>query len=48
MLLDVLKDNILSTKIPPNITHMFQPLDLTVNNFAKDFIKGMFSTWFSR
>ena len=45
----MLKDNnILSTKIPPNITHVFQPLDLTVNKFAKDFIKGMFSTWFSR
>ena len=45
----MLKDNnILSTKIPPNITHVFQPLDLTVNKFAKDFMKGMFSTWFSR
>ena len=47
--LDVLKDNnILSTKIPPNMTHVFQPLYLTVNKFAKDFIKGKFSTWFSR
>ena len=47
--LDVLKDNnILSTKIPPNMTHVFQPLDLTVNKFAKDFMKGKFSTWFSR
>ena len=27
---------------------MFQPLDLTVYKFAKDFMKGMFSTWFSR
>ena len=47
--LDVLKDNnILSMKIPPNMTHVFQLLDLTVNKFAKDFIKGKFSTWFSR
>ena len=47
--LDVLKvNNILSTKIPPNMTHVFQPLDLTVNKFAKDFMKAMFSTWFSR
>ena len=46
--LDVLKDNnFLSTKIPPDMTHVFQPLDLTVNKFAKDFMKGMFSTWFS-
>ena len=47
--LDVLKDNsILSTKIPPNMAHVFQPLDLTVNRFRKDFMKGMVSTWFSR
>ena len=47
--LDVLKDNnILSTKIPPNMTHVFQPLDLTVNKFVKDFMKEKFSTWFSR
>ena len=47
--LDVLKDNnILSTKIPPNMTHVFQLLDLTVNKFAKYFKKGMFSTWLSR
>ena len=25
------------------MTHVFQPLDLTVNKFAKDFVKGMFS-----
>ena len=30
------------------MTHVFQPLDLTVNKFAKDFMKGMCSTWFSR
>ena len=41
----VLKDNILSTKIPPNMTHVFQPLDLTANKFAKNM---KFSTWFSR
>ena len=27
---------------------MFQLLVLTVNKFAKDFMKGMFSAWFSR
>ena len=49
--LDVLKDfstsNILSMKIPPNMTHVFQLLDLTVSKFAKNFMKVMFSTWFS-
>ena len=45
----MLKDNnILSTKIPPNKTHVFQSLDLTVNKFAKHFMKGKFSSWFSR
>ena len=45
----MLKDNnILSTKIPPNIKHVFQPLDLTVDKFAKDGMKGKFSIWFSR
>ena len=29
-------------------TTVFQPPDLTVNKFAKDFMKGMFSTCFSR
>ena len=47
--LDVLKENnFLSTKIPPNLTHVFQPHDLTVNKLAKDFMKGKFNTWFSR
>ena len=27
---------------------MFQSLDLAANKFVKDFMKGMFSTWFSR
>ena len=30
------------------MAHVFQPLDLTVCKFAKNFMKGMFSTWFSR
>ena len=41
-------DTTLSTKIPPNMIHVFQRLDLTINKFAKDFMKGMFSTWFTR
>ena len=48
-ILKVLKDNnILATKVPPNMTHLFQPLDLTVNKVAKDFTKKKFSEWFSR
>ena len=30
------------------MTLVFQPLDLTVNKFAKDFMKEKISTWFSR
>ena len=38
--LDVLKDNkVLSMKIAPNVTQVFQPLDLAVNKFTKDFMK---------
>ena len=36
----VLKDNhILVTKVPANMTHLFQLLDLTVNKAAKDYTK---------
>ena len=41
-------NNILATKIPPNMTHLFQPLYLTVNKVAKDFMRKKFSEWFSR
>ena len=35
--LDVLKDkNISSTKISPNMTHVFQPLDLTANKQVRN------------
>ena len=30
------------------MTHLFQPLDLTVNKVAKDFMEKKFSEWFSR
>ena len=45
----VLKDNhILVTKVPANMTHLFQPLDLTVNKASKDYTKQKFSDWFTR
>ena len=44
----ILKDNhILVTKVPANMTHLFQPLDLTVNKAAKDYTKQKFSDWFT-
>ena len=38
--LDALKENnIVASKVPQNMTHLYQPLDLTVNKSAKDFMK---------
>ena len=36
----------LPAKVPLNMTHLFQPLDLTVNKVARDFTKKKFSEWF--
>ena len=41
-------NNILVIKVPPNITKLFQLLDLTVNKVAKVFMKQKFSGWFTR
>ena len=30
------------------MTHIFQPLDLTVNGAAKDFLKAKFTQWFAK
>ena len=44
----VLKDNrTLVSKVPANMTHLFQLLDLTVNKAAKDYTKQKFSDWFT-
>ena len=43
-----MKDNhILVTKVPTNMTHLFQPLGLIVNKAAKDYTKQKFSDWFT-
>ena len=45
-ILKVLEDNnILAMKVPPNMTHLFQPLDLTVSKVARGFTKKKFSEW---
>ena len=33
--------------VPNNMTHYFQPLDLTVNAVAKHFLKDKFELWYS-
>ena len=43
-----LKENdILLVRISANMTHIFQPLDLTVNRPAKSFFKRKFTEWYS-
>ena len=37
------ENNVIAKEVPPTMTHLFQPLDLTLNRFAKDFIKQKFS-----
>ena len=33
--------------VPNNMTHYFQPLDLTVNSVAKYFLKEKFELWYA-
>ena len=37
--------NIAVVSVPTNMTHLFQPLDLTINGKAKRFMKEKFTTW---
>ena len=46
--LNMLKtNNIFLTKAPANMTNLYQPLNLTVNGYAKSFMKTMFTEWFT-
>ena len=46
--IDLLKsENILLVKVPNNMTHLFQPLDLTVNSWAKNYMKEKFAEWYA-
>ena len=46
--LDLLRDNkILLSNVPPNITKFYQPLDLTVNGYAKRFMARKFNDWYT-
>ena len=41
-------NNIWLVKVPNNMTHLLQPLDLTLNGHCKSFIKGMFAEWYRK
>ena len=43
----LLENNILIVRVPPNCTDRLQPLDISVNNAAKDFLKHKFQEWYS-
>ena len=46
--LNLLKDNkILVTNIPANMAQFYQPLDLTVNGYGKNFTLRKFSSWYT-
>ena len=45
---DVLEQNdILVCRLPPNTTDHLQPMDLSVNKLAKDFLKRKFEEWYA-
>ena len=40
-------NNILVVKVPVNMTHIYQPLDLSTNGWAKSFMKNKFAIWYA-
>ena len=42
------QQNILLVLVPNNMTHIFQPLDMTVNKHCKTFLKKLFSEQYSK
>ena len=47
--IEILKENNIHTEyIPNNMTNCYQPLDLTTNKLAKEFLKTKFSQWYSQ
>ena len=41
------ENNIKLTRVPANLTNLFQPPDLTVNGSVKAFLKKKFTEWYS-
>ena len=42
------ENNCVIVLVPPNLTHVFQPLDLSINGVAKAFLTNKFSEWYSK
>ena len=48
-LLTLLDDNFINVLlIPPNCTDRLQPMDISVNKPAKDFLRGEFKSWYAK
>lgn len=44
----ILEDNLIhSCMLPPNTTDLFQPIDLSVNKPAKEFLRLKFQEWYT-
>ena len=42
------ENKVVLVQVPANMTHIFQPLDLTVNGYCKRFMKNKFAEWYSK
>ena len=47
VLLKLRENSIFLVRVLPNMTNLFQPLDLTVNGAAKAFLKRKYTEWYS-
>jgi len=48
-LLTMLDDNFINVVlIPPNCTDRLQPMDISINKPAKDFLRGEFKSWYAK
>ena len=43
----LLKEDILLSQVPAGMTHIYQVLDLTMNGYAKRFLKKTFNGWYT-
>ena len=46
LLQKIASNNIQSVKVPSNLTHIYQPFDVTVNDATKQFMKRKFEDWY--
>lgn len=42
------QNNIYFVKVPNNVKHLFQPMDLTVNGNCRKLMKGKFPEWYKQ